>query len=162
MREARERGKPAATEIEAIELDLLGGVLRRGRQDQGADGRRLAGLRRSHDGDVARAARQDDPRKLHPRILPGCGPGATVAAPARRAGAHAAKVPGGGVAQAVGRPTAEVIEQLESDGKALVFYPDDMRIQNTERNLQKLKQSFNAGMAQTVREWDSWMEFLQQ
>lgn len=57
---------------------------------------------------------------------------------------------------------AEVIEQLESDGKALVFYPDDMRIQNTERNLQKLKQSFNAGMAQTVREWDSWMEFLQQ
>lgn len=55
----------------------------------------------------------------------------------------------------------EIIEQLESDGKALVFYPDDMRIQNTERNLSRLRQSFNSGMAQTVSEWDDWIEFLQ-
>lgn len=55
----------------------------------------------------------------------------------------------------------DVIDQMEKDGKALVFYPDDMRIPNTERNIVKLRQSFNAGMAQTVREWDDWMEFLQ-
>ena len=58
--------------------------------------------------------------------------------------------------------TAKLIEDLEAEGKARVFYPDDMRIANTERNLTKLRDSFNAGMAQTVREWDDIMDFLQE
>ena len=58
--------------------------------------------------------------------------------------------------------TAKLIEDLEAEGKARVFYPDDMRIANTERNPTKLRDSFNAGMAQTVREWDDIMDFLQE
>lgn len=52
------------------------------------------------------------------------------------------------------------IDELESAGQALVFYPEDMRIQNTERRFAKLDEAWNLGLAQTRREWDSWMEFL--
>ena len=43
----------------------------------------------------------------------------------------------------------------------MVFYPENMKIQNTERNFAKLEEACDLGMAQTKREWDSWMEFLE-
>lgn len=49
---------------------------------------------------------------------------------------------------------------MERDGRALLFFPDEMRIANTERNLDKLKASYYDGLVQTGREWDRWMDFL--
>ena len=57
---------------------------------------------------------------------------------------------------------ADQIDELEKAGQAKVFYPNRMKIANTERNFDKLEQSFNYGLAQTLQEWDSWMEFIQQ
>ena len=56
--------------------------------------------------------------------------------------------------------SADLIDQLEQEGKAYVFYPNRMKIANTERNFDKLEQAFNYGLAQTLDEWDNWMEFL--
>ncbi|HIW96691.1 MAG TPA: patatin family protein [Candidatus Corynebacterium gallistercoris] len=56
---------------------------------------------------------------------------------------------------------AATIDELESAGQAKVFYPENMKIQNTERKFSKLEESWNFGMAQTRREWDEWMEFLE-
>lgn len=55
---------------------------------------------------------------------------------------------------------AEQIEELEKAGKAHVFYPNRMKIANTERNFDKLEQAFNYGLAQTLDEWDDWIEFI--
>lgn len=52
------------------------------------------------------------------------------------------------------------LRELERDGRAMVFYPDAMRVENRERNLAKLQRSYADGLAQTQREWPSWMEFL--
>ena len=50
--------------------------------------------------------------------------------------------------------------EMEKDGRALLFFPDEMRISNTERNLDKLKASYYDGLVQTDRQWDRIMEFL--
>lgn len=57
--------------------------------------------------------------------------------------------------------SCDLIEELERSGQAKVFYPDNMKIANTERNFPKLQQAFNYGLEQTQREWDDWMEFLE-
>lgn len=49
---------------------------------------------------------------------------------------------------------------MEKDGRAVLFFPDEMRIANTERNLDKLKATYYDGLVQTRNEWDRWMEFL--
>lgn len=56
---------------------------------------------------------------------------------------------------------SEKISELEKSGRAVVFYPENMKIQNTERNFAKLEEAWDLGMAQTQREWDRWMEFLE-
>lgn len=56
---------------------------------------------------------------------------------------------------------AATIDELESAGQAKVFYPENMKIQNTERKFSKLEESWESGMAQTRKEWDAWMEFLE-
>lgn len=56
--------------------------------------------------------------------------------------------------------TKDRLLELESQGRAMIFFPDQMRIANTERRPDKLKAAFYDGLAQTRREWDSWMEFL--
>ncbi|QAU52684.1 patatin-like phospholipase family protein [Corynebacterium pelargi] len=55
---------------------------------------------------------------------------------------------------------AKKIDQLEAQGQAMVFYPEHLSIENTERNREKLEHAWNCGVEQTKREWDSWMEFL--
>ena len=55
---------------------------------------------------------------------------------------------------------SDKIAELEAKGQALVFYPEKMNVSNTERRLDRLKQSWRDGLEQTKREWDTWMEFL--
>lgn len=57
--------------------------------------------------------------------------------------------------------SCELIEDLEKAGQAKVFYPEDMRISNMERNFGKLQAAFNAGVHETNRAWDEWMEFCE-
>ncbi|WP_426707502.1 patatin family protein [Corynebacterium auriscanis] len=56
---------------------------------------------------------------------------------------------------------ANTIAELEQAGQAKVFYPENMRVSNTERRLSRLMDSWRSGMEQTHREWDDWMAFLQ-
>lgn len=50
--------------------------------------------------------------------------------------------------------------ELEAQGRALLFFPDHMRIANTERKIDKLRASYEDGAAQTSADWSRWMEFL--
>ncbi|MGN0096766.1 MAG: patatin family protein [Corynebacterium sp.] len=50
--------------------------------------------------------------------------------------------------------------ELEAEGRALLFFPDHMRIANTERKIDKLRASYEDGAAQTSADWPRWMEFL--
>lgn len=50
--------------------------------------------------------------------------------------------------------------ELEKQDRAYLFFPDQMRINNTERNPDKLKAAYYDGLVQTQHEWDRWMEFL--
>jgi predicted patatin/cPLA2 family phospholipase len=50
--------------------------------------------------------------------------------------------------------------ELEAQGRALLFFPDHMRVSNTERRVEKLRSSYEAGAAQTRADWPRWLEFL--
>ena len=50
--------------------------------------------------------------------------------------------------------------ELEEEGRAFLFFPDEMRISNTERNLDRLKAAYYDGLVQTHRDWDRIMDFL--
>lgn len=52
------------------------------------------------------------------------------------------------------------ILELESEGRAKVFFPDAMSVDASERNVTKLNANYLLGQAQIEREWDNWMEFL--
>lgn len=56
--------------------------------------------------------------------------------------------------------TRERLFDLERDGKALLFVPDEMPVGNGERNIAKLAASHAAGLAQSRRELPRWREFL--
>ncbi|WP_297004076.1 patatin family protein [uncultured Corynebacterium sp.] len=56
--------------------------------------------------------------------------------------------------------TKRRLMELERQGRALLFFPEEMRISNTERNLDKLKATYYDGLVQTGRDWDRIMEFL--
>ena len=69
-------------------------------------------------------------------------------------------------AATIGRPalynaTKQRILELETAGQAYVFFAEDMKIQNTEINLAKLRATFDSGMRQTKRDWPAMMDFLQ-
>ncbi len=49
---------------------------------------------------------------------------------------------------------------LEAAGDAVVFYPDNMQAESTERRLGRLLKNYAAGAQQFDREWDSWLDFL--
>lgn len=57
--------------------------------------------------------------------------------------------------------TREKMAELEKEGKALTFYPENMLVQNTERRLSKLQENYRLGMEQTKRDFPSWLEFLE-
>ena len=50
--------------------------------------------------------------------------------------------------------------ELERQGKAQLFFPEDMQVSSTERNVYKLRANYQAGKAQTYTEWPRWKEFL--
>ena len=50
--------------------------------------------------------------------------------------------------------------ELERQGKAHLFFPEDMQVASTERNVHKLRANYQAGKAQTYTEWPRWKEFL--
>ena len=50
--------------------------------------------------------------------------------------------------------------ELERQGKAQLFFPEDMQVASTERNVHKLRANYQAGKAQTYAEWPRWREFL--
>lgn len=58
--------------------------------------------------------------------------------------------------------TKQRLLELEEQGRAKLFFPDHMRIANTERKPDKLKAAYYDGLVQTRREWDSWVDFLTQ
>lgn len=56
--------------------------------------------------------------------------------------------------------TRQQLFDLESDGRALLFFPDQMPVANQERNVAKLRRCYAMGMGQINREWPRWREFL--
>lgn len=52
------------------------------------------------------------------------------------------------------------ILDLEASGDAVVFYPDNMQAESTERRLGRLLKNYAAGAEQFDREWAAWVEFL--
>ncbi|MCI1747266.1 MAG: patatin family protein [Acidipropionibacterium sp.] len=56
--------------------------------------------------------------------------------------------------------TREELFDLESDGRAVLFFPDTMPINNRERSVAKLRRCYGLGMGQINREWPRWREFL--
>ena len=54
----------------------------------------------------------------------------------------------------------EQMAQLEREGKAMIFYPENMSVSNTERRLAKLQRNYQLGLTQTKREFPQWLEFL--
>ncbi|SCP96696.1 patatin-like phospholipase family protein [Anaerobium acetethylicum] len=56
--------------------------------------------------------------------------------------------------------TLEELEQLESEGKAFLVYPDVMPVSNREVDYRKLTESYELGYAQGRRDVQGWKEFL--
>ncbi len=56
--------------------------------------------------------------------------------------------------------TRSELFDLESDGSALLFVPDEMRVSNSTRDVDKLQASFDAGLDQARREVPRWRDFL--
>lgn len=52
------------------------------------------------------------------------------------------------------------ILDLEAAGDAVVFYPDNMQAESTERRLGRLLKNYAAGAEQFDREWGPWLDFL--
>lgn len=50
--------------------------------------------------------------------------------------------------------------KLEKEGRAQLFFPEDMQVASTERSVTKLRANYEAGRAQTYAEWPAWKEFL--
>lgn len=56
--------------------------------------------------------------------------------------------------------TREMLRDLETDGKAYVFYPRVMPVTNKEKDVTKLRQAYALGMAQVNAELPKWRDFL--
>jgi len=54
----------------------------------------------------------------------------------------------------------EELEELESEGKAFLVYPDTMPVSNREVNYHKLSESYRLGYEQGRRDLSKWQKFL--
>lgn len=54
----------------------------------------------------------------------------------------------------------EELFDLESDGKALLYFPDQMPVNNREKEVAKLAASYGMGWRQAQRDLPRWLEFL--
>lgn len=55
---------------------------------------------------------------------------------------------------------SDMIDKLEEAGKAIVVYPDDMKITSRERDKEKLTDMYNQGYRVAQRNMDEWKKFL--
>ncbi len=65
----------------------------------------------------------------------------------------------------IGRPdrynaSKQRLLELERQGRAQLFFPDDMQVSSTERKVEKLRSNYASGQRQMGREWPAWREFL--
>lgn len=56
--------------------------------------------------------------------------------------------------------TLDQLEQLESEGRAFLVYPDRMLVSSRETDLKKLQESYASGYGQGQRDFGKWMDFL--
>ena len=56
--------------------------------------------------------------------------------------------------------TKERLLELEKEGKAVLFFPENIAVGSTEKNLSKLRASYIAGLEQAKRELPIWREFV--
>ncbi len=54
----------------------------------------------------------------------------------------------------------KLLAQLEEDGRAWVFYPEELTLSGTERDVELLEQNYQAGYAQITRQLPSLKQFL--
>src|SRR5699024_10295742 len=54
----------------------------------------------------------------------------------------------------------EQMTELERQGKAMIFYPENMMVASTERKVRALRRNYALGMQQTMRELPRWLDFL--
>lgn len=54
----------------------------------------------------------------------------------------------------------EKLLEMEAEGRALLFFPEDIRIQNTETHLDRLQDAYDRGLAQARADVPRWREFL--
>ena len=57
--------------------------------------------------------------------------------------------------------TLDELEQLESEGKAYLVYPEAMKVSNMEKDYWKLKESYGLGYEQGKRDVHQWKAFLE-
>ncbi|MDO4854017.1 MAG: patatin family protein [Coriobacteriia bacterium] len=57
--------------------------------------------------------------------------------------------------------SCDLLDEWEKDGRAYVFYCDDLTLSGTERDVHLLKENFQAGYDQIRRDWDALMEYVQ-
>lgn len=55
--------------------------------------------------------------------------------------------------------TLDEIDELEAQGHAVVFRPDQVMIRSYERRVDRLARAYSMGREQAVREVDTWLEF---
>ena len=56
--------------------------------------------------------------------------------------------------------TCDLIDKLESEGRAYVVYPDDMKISNRERNINVLEDLYRQGLEIGKRDLNKWKNFI--
>ena len=58
--------------------------------------------------------------------------------------------------------TMERLYELEARGKAVLVFPEDATrlVSSTERDIRVLRSSMYTGVAQALRQWPEWEEFL--
>ena len=65
----------------------------------------------------------------------------------------------------IGRPdrynaSKQRLLELERQGRAQLFFPDDMQVSSTERKVEKLRSNYASGQRQMEQEWPAWREFF--
>lgn len=56
--------------------------------------------------------------------------------------------------------TKERLLEMEKEGRAMLFFPESITINSTERNISKLRRHYVLGMDQAIREVPAWKEFV--
>ena len=54
----------------------------------------------------------------------------------------------------------DLIDELEASGRALVLYPDEMPVERTEHDKEKLEAAWQQGRAQAEHACDAWLAWM--